>query len=143
MFPRFRLRRTRDRQSGQLPAASDTPQNGRLGVRQDESFPQVLPRRISLEALRGTAEEDHHSAGMRPSVAREDEIQEAKVAIRRVGSHVTTSHSRMVVAKAHGRNVGSETRSGRKFSPQHYTKYVNSVFKLNDETFQFQTSNMT
>jgi len=45
-----------------------------MGVRQDESFSEVLSCRIPLKTVRGTAEEDNYGPSVCSTMAREIEI---------------------------------------------------------------------
>lgn len=80
-----------------------------MGIGQDKSLPEILSRRISLKAVRGTIEENYYCSSVCSTVARENEIQKAKMAIRCIGGHVATPYPRMVIPKADERNASSKT----------------------------------
>lgn len=95
-----------------MSATSDSSENGRMGIGSNESFPQILSRRVSIQDVRGTIEEDHHGPGVHPSMARQDQIQETEMAIRRVRCDFTTSHTRVVVEKTFLAGDEKEAREG-------------------------------
>lgn len=95
-----------------MSATSDSSENGRMGIGSNESFPQILSRRVSIQDVRGTIEEDHHGPGVHPSMARQDQIQETEMAVRRVRCDFTTSHTRVVVEKTFLAGDEKEAREG-------------------------------
>lgn len=95
-----------------MSATSDSSENGRMGIGSNESFPQILSRRVSIQDVRGTIEENHHGPGVHPSMARQDQIQETEMAVRRVRCDFTTSHTRVVVEKTFLAGDEKETREG-------------------------------
>jgi len=107
-----------------LSSSSDTFKDGWLGIGQNKSLLKVLSRRISLKVIRGATEEDYYGSSMRSTLARKNQVQEAKMAICRIGCNVTTSCPWLVIPKTNGRNAGSKTRDGRKYGVRFYVESV-------------------
>lgn len=112
LFLGVRIRRTRGSQPRQLSLTSDSSENGRMGIGSNQSFPEILSRRVPLQDVRGTIEEDHHGPGVHPSMARQDQIQETEMAVRRVRRDFTTSHTWMAVEETFLAGDEKETRGG-------------------------------
>lgn len=83
-----------------------------MGIGSNESFPQILSRRVPIQDVRGTIEEDHHGPGVHPQMARQDQIQETEMAVRRFRCDFTTSHTWMVVEETFLAGDKKETREG-------------------------------
>lgn len=95
-----------------MSPTSDSSKDGRMGIGSNESFPQILSRRVSIQDVRGTIEEDHHGPGVHPQMARQDQIQETEMAVRRFRCDFTTSHTWMVVEETFLAGDKKETREG-------------------------------
>lgn len=89
-----------------MSIAVDSLKNGRLGVGQVEGLPQILSRRVSLQALRGSRQEDCSRPSFRAEVAGEAEVQEIETREGNQRFDASKARSWMVDEKAFRADAG-------------------------------------